>query len=150
MSKYYQSTDSISIQAAPEKAYEALTNWTIRSQWRKGVILAWEGDAKAFVGQKVRTKMRGVLPYSFEYRITGLEAPYRVFMDYTGNPLKGRCALEIVPEDKGCQVSFYWMKVEPKGLLAKIYFALGLGSVSHRSRSQETLRMLKEYLESKG
>jgi hypothetical protein len=42
------------------------------------------------------------------------------------------------------------MKVEPIGLLARIYFALGWGMVSHRSRARETLGMLKEYLENKG
>jgi hypothetical protein len=71
-------------------------------------------------------------------------------MEYIDPPLKGRCALEILPEEGGCQVSFYWMKVEPAGLLARIYFALGWGMVSHRSRARETLGMLKEYLENKG
>lgn len=143
----FRSVESISIQAPVEKAYEALTDWKLRSSWRRGTILEWEGESKARVGQTIRTRVQGVPSYSFAYRITGLEAPSRIYMEYIGPPLQGRCSLEILPEEGGCQVSFYWMKVEPVGLLARLYFALGLGMASHRSQARETLRMLKETLE---
>ena len=143
----FQSVEFISIQAPVEKAYEALTDWKLRSAWRQGMTLKWEGESKTRVGQTIRTRVQGFPSYSFTYRVTGLEPPSRIYMEYIGPPLKGRCSLEILPEEGGCQVSFYWMKVEPVGLLSRLYFALGLGMVSHRSRARETLRMLKETLE---
>ena len=68
-------------------------------------------------------------------------------MGYLDGPLTGRAALQILPEGGGCRVEFHWMKVEPVGVAAKLYFALGLGTRTHRRRTMETLRMLKEYLE---
>jgi hypothetical protein len=146
----FQDVESISTQAPVEKAYEALTDWKLRSQWRKGAVLEWEGGSKAHVGQVLRTRVQGFPSYSFTYRITGLEAPSRIYMEYMGKPLQGRAGFEIVPVENGCQVSFYWMKVEPKGFFSRLYFAMGLGMSSHRARSRETLRMLKEYLEKAG
>jgi len=148
MPSFYQSTDSITMKAPPEKIFEALTDWSLRSKWRKGIEMAWEGEAKAFVGQKVTFKVKsGPFSYFFAYSVTGMEPPFKIFMEYTGRPLRGRCAMEIVPEEKGCRVSFHWMKVEPGGFLARVYFLLGLGVQAHRERTEETLRMLKEYLE---
>ncbi len=145
---YYQSTHSLSVAAPAEKIYEALTNWPLRAQWRRGIEIHWEGDAKAFRGQTVSFKVkRPFFSYSFSFRISGLEPPRRLYMEYTGRPLKGRAAVEIVPEEKTCRVDFHWMKVEPEGWMAKLYFALGLGMRTHRLRTRETLRMLKEYLE---
>ena len=72
----------------------------------------------------------------------------------------GRAAIEINPstrsafsgqgpEETGCEVAFHWMKVEPVGWPAQVYFASGLGMRSHRLRTLETLRMLREFLEKK-
>jgi uncharacterized protein YndB with AHSA1/START domain len=144
---YYQATHSVFIQAPPEKVYEALTDWIQRARWRKGIGIQWEGDSKAFLNQRVIFKVRGFPPTVFSFRVTGLEPPRRLFMEYLGKPLKGRAAIEIAPKQSGCQVAFHWMKVEPEGLAARIYFAFGLGMKSHRIRATETLRMLKEYLE---
>jgi len=145
---HFQSSQSISVKAPADKVYEALTDWAKRSVWREGIRMSWEGDSRAFVGQRVTFKVKGgPFAYFFSYRITGLEPPYRVFMDYTGKPLKGRAALEIVPLEEGCRVSFHWMKVEPGSFLARAYFALGLGAQTHNERTEETLRMLKSHLE---
>jgi uncharacterized protein YndB with AHSA1/START domain len=135
--------------AAPAgKIYEALTDWTLRSKWRRGIEITWEGDPLAFVNQRVTFQVKGrLLPYSFSFRISGLEPPRRVYMEYLGKTLRGRAAVEIVPEETGCRVDFHWMKVEPAGLLSKVYFALGLGMRTHRRRTIETLRLLKEHLE---
>lgn len=150
MPSCFQSTHSILLKATPEKVYEALTDWAVRSQWRKGIEMSWEGDSKAFVSQQVTFKVKsGPFKYFFSYRITGLEPPHRVYMEYTGIPLKGRAAMEITTEEGGSRVAFHWMKVEPGDWRAKLYFALGLGMRSHRVRTLETLRMLKEYLEGK-
>lgn len=148
MSAFYQSTHSISIKAPPEKVYAALTDWALRAQWRPGIDMEWEGETAAVPGQKVTFKVhKGLCHYSFSFRVTGLEPPRRFYMEYTGVPLKGRSAFEIAPEKDGCRVEFHWMKVEPGGVLARIYFALGFGMRSHRVETQKTLRMLKEYLE---
>ena len=156
---YYQSTHSISVAAPSEKIYEAMTHWPLRAQWRRGIDISWEGDGKAFVGQKVTFKVkRPLFSYSFSFRITGLEASRRLYMEYFGKPLAGRAAVEINPsipsgpsgqalQQGGCEVAFHWMKVEPAGLAAKLYFALGLGMRVHHKRTLETLRMLKEHLE---
>jgi uncharacterized protein YndB with AHSA1/START domain len=145
MPPYYQATCSLSIQAPPEKIYEALTDWNLRSQWRKGLGVTWEGNSKAFIGQKVTFRVGSGTPFSF--RVTGLEPPNRLFMEYLDKPLRGRHALEILPDKTGCQVSFHWMKVEPAGWLARTYFTLGLGTRSHAKRAMETLRLLKNHLE---
>jgi hypothetical protein len=145
---YYQSTHSISITAPAEKIYGALTDWPLRAQWRKGVEIVWQKEGKAFVGQEVSFKVkRPLFSYPFSFRVTGLEAPRRMYMEYLGKPLTGRAAIEITPEEKGCRVDFHWMKVEPAGWAAKLYFALGLGMRTHRRGTMETLRMLKNHLE---
>jgi hypothetical protein len=145
----YQSVHKLFIAALADEAYEALTNWEIRGQWRKGMEVQWEGTSKAFIGQSILFKIKGFPVYTFSYKITGLEPNYRVYMEYTGRFLKGRCAIEIKKREKGCEVAFHWMKVEPMGVLSKIYFVSGLGFRAHERRTKETLRMLKEYLESK-
>ena len=142
-----QSVESLFIAAEPGRDYEALTNWEKRGQWRTGIQLKWEGDSRAFIGQEVQFKIKGVPSYTFSYRITGLEPGRRVYMEYTGYPLKGRSAVEITPRTGGCEVAFHWMKVEAVGFFPRFYFALGLGLQAHRRRTRETLRMLKEYLE---
>jgi len=148
VSSFHQSTRSILVKAPAEKAYAALTDWAERSKWRPGIEMSWEGDAKAFVGQKISFKVKeGPFAYFFSYRVTGLEPPFRAYLEYTGHPLKGRAALEIVPTDEGSQVSFHWMKVEPASFLAKVYFFLGMGLRAHQERTDETLRMLKNHLE---
>jgi uncharacterized protein YndB with AHSA1/START domain len=144
---FYQSEESIVIQAAPEKIYNALTDWTLRRQWRPGLSLSWDGADQAQVGQNVRFQAAGFPPTHFEYRVSGLEPFHRIYMEYTGRPLKGRAAIEIVPEEGGCRVGFYWMRVEASSLAAKIYFALGFGLKAHQTRTRETLRLLKDYLE---
>lgn len=145
MPSYYQSVHSVSINAPQEKIYEALTDWALRQKWRPGMTITWEGDSKAFVGQRVTFRPNGGVPFSF--RITGLEPFRRFFMEYEGKPFRGRAAMEITPQEGGCQVAFHWMKVEPVGWIAKIYFALGFGMRTHQRRSLATLQMLKEYLE---
>jgi uncharacterized protein YndB with AHSA1/START domain len=145
---FFQSTQSIIVKAPAEKVYVALTDWAERSKWRPGIQMTWEGEPKAFVGQKVTFKVKeGPFVYFFSYRVTGLEPSSRIFMEYTGKPLKGRCALEITPEEEGSRVAFHWMKVEPGTWLARVYFALGLGPQTHRERTEETFRMLKNHLE---
>src|SRR6185295_11987829 len=150
MPRYYQSTHSLFIQALPEKIFGALTDWAARAQWRPGLSVEWEGGAQAFVHQKVVFRVKSLFPYSFSYRVTGLEPPHRIYMEYTGKPLAGRSAVEITPEEGGSRVAFHWMKVEPRGPLARFYFALGLGTRSHANRTRKTLRMLKDYLEKNG
>jgi len=148
VSSFYRSTRTILVKASAEKAYAALTDWSGRAEWRPGIEMNWEGNTKAFVGQKVSFKVKkGPFTYFFSYRITGMEAPHRMYMEYTGKPLKGRAALEVVPTEEGSQVSFHWMKVEPTSFLAKVYFLLGMGVKAHQERTDQTLRMLKNYLE---
>ena len=149
MPAYYQSTHSILILAPPEKVYKALTDWIERSQWRKGITLEWDGGSKAHQNQKVTFRVKGIIPYSFSFRVSGLEPPHRFYMEYT-RTLRGRSAVEITPEGSGCHVAFHWMKVEPAGFWPRFYFALGLGMKTHRARTMETLQMLKEYLEKSG
>lgn len=148
---YYQSRDEIEILSAPERAYQALTDWEERSRWRPGLKMKWQGETQAFVGQEISFEITGSFPLArFSYRVTGLEPPRRIYMEYTGSALSGRAGMEVTPLEKGCRVSFYWMKVEPKGLGAWIYFALGWGLASHKRRTAQTLEMLKGYLENSG
>jgi hypothetical protein len=110
--------------------------------------IKWQGSAQARVGQEVSFRLEGNLPpVSFSYRITGLEPPRRIYMEYEGCSLQGRAAMEVTPLEKGCRVSFYWMKVEPKGFFAGVYFFLGWGLESHQRRTRQTLEMLKNHLE---
>lgn len=144
----YQNTHAILVQAPAARIFEALTDWSLRSQWRRGIDITWEDEHEAFVGQRVSFRVKGgLLPYSFSFRITGLEPPRRFFMEYTGTPLRGRAAVEIRAAGAENLVSFHWMKVEPQGLASRLFFALGLGERQHARRTKETLRMLKEYLE---
>ena len=116
MAPYYQSTQSLFIPTSPEKVYEALTNWAVRSQWRRGIAIDWEEEGKAFLNQKVTFRVkRPLFSYSFSFRVSGLEPPRRLYMEYTGKPLTGRAAVEINPEGNGSHVVFHWMKVEPVG-----------------------------------
>jgi uncharacterized protein YndB with AHSA1/START domain len=148
VASYYQSSQSLLIQASPDKVYEALTHWAVRSQWREGIEIGWEGEDRASLNQKVTFKVkRPLFSYSFSLRVTGLEPPRRFYMEYTGKPLKGRAAVEINPEGQCSQVVFHWMKVEPVGLVSRLFFGLGLGMRAHRARMMETLEMLKDYLE---
>jgi hypothetical protein len=144
---FYQSEESILIRSTPEKIYNALTDWNLRRQWRPGLSLSWDGSDQAYVGQIARFQAAGFPRASFEYRISGLDPSQRVYMEYTGKPLTGRAAIEIVPEGGSSRVSFYWMKVEASSLAAKLYFALGFGLRTHQARTRETLRLLKKYLE---
>ncbi len=145
---YYQSTHSISVAVPAEKIYEALTHWVQRAAWRHGIGIQWEGENRAFVGQKVKFKFKNFLfTYSFSFRVSGMEPPRRLYLEYIEKPLQGRGAIEINPEAGGCRVEFHWMRVEPAGFLSKLYFALGLGMRAHRKRTLETLRMLKNHLE---
>jgi hypothetical protein len=112
--------------------------------------MKWKGEAKAFVDQEIHYEVEGTFPPAkFSYRIAGLEPSRRIFMDYTGN-FRGRAAIEITPLEKGCRVSFYWMKVEPMGFGEIIYFGLGWGLASHKRRTLQTLEMLKNHLEKPG
>jgi uncharacterized protein YndB with AHSA1/START domain len=148
VASYYQSTQSLLIQASPDQVYEALTHWTARSQWRSGIEIQWEGEERASLNQRVTFRVkRPLFSYSFSFRVTGLEPPRRFYWEYSGKPLKGRAAVEINPEDRGSQVVFHWMKVEPAGWAARLFFALGLGMRAHQARTMETLQMLKGYLE---
>ena len=144
---FYQASDSVVIQAPPQRVYEALTHWHERMIWRKGLALEWEGEEKAVIGQKISARVQGFPAHVFEFQIIQLEPPYRIFMEYTGKPLKGRAGLEIIPDGSNSHLSFYWMKVEPVGFWCGLYFRLGLGLRAHRRETQESLRMLKEYLE---
>ncbi len=147
--KNYQSQDEIEILSSPEKAYQALTDWEERSRWRPGLKMKWQGGAQAFLGQDILFEIEGAFPPAhFSYCITGLEPPRRIYMEYIGSALSGRAAMEVTPLEKGCRVSFYWMKVEPKGFWAWIYFSLGLGIATHRRRTTQTLELLKKHLES--
>ncbi len=142
--------EEIEILCSPEQAYHALTDWEERSRWRRGMKIEWQGSAEASVGQEVSFRTEGAFPpVFFSYRIMGLEPPGRIYMEYMNCSLQGRAAMEVTPMEKGCRVSFYWMKVEPKGWITRIYFVLGLGMKSHRHRTMETFRMLKEHLEKK-
>jgi hypothetical protein len=143
----YQSVHKLFIAAPADEAYEALTNWEIRGQWREGMEIQWEGASKAFIGQSVLFKIKGFPIYTFSYKITGLEPNHRVYMEYTERLLKGRSAIEIKEKEKGCEVAFHWMKVEPVGILSRLYFVLGLGFRAHEWRTLETLGLLKKYLE---
>jgi len=148
LSPFYQATQSIFIQALPEKVYEALTNWALRAQWRAGIQVEWQGGPQAFAGQEVTFRIKdGLLRIQIRFKVTGLEAPHRIFMEYVGKPLEGRHAIELKPENGGCLVAFYWMKVRPVGIPAKLYFALGFGMRDHARRTKETLEMLKAFLE---
>ncbi len=148
MPSYYQSVQSLFLQAPPGKVYGALTDWSLRAQWRKGIQVKWEGPPQAFVGQEVAFRVPGpLLRYTVRFRVTGLEPPHRFYLEYFGKPLEGRHGVEVAAREGGCLVSFYWMKVKPVGLAAKLYFGLGLGSRAHRRRVTETLRMLKEFAE---
>ena len=147
MPSFYQSVQSQFIQAPPERIYDALADWALRSQWRKGIQVEWKGNSQAFVGQEVTFKIKGLIfCYRIRFKVTGLEPPYRLYMEYFGKSLEGRHAIELTPEKEGCRVAFHWMKVNPVGVLAKLYFALGFGMRDHRIRVQETLGMLKEYV----
>jgi hypothetical protein len=144
---FYQSTESIVIKAKPERVYEALTTWKERMAWRTGLMLQWEGSDQAVVGQKITAGLDKFPTSSFHFQITQLEPPYRIFMEYFGQPFQGRAAFEIIPEGANCYVSFYWMKVEVVGFWNQLYFRLGLGLKTHKQRSQKTLQLLKEHLE---
>jgi uncharacterized protein YndB with AHSA1/START domain len=148
MPSFYQSSQSILIQAPPEKVYGALTDWALRAQWREGIQIRWEGSPRAFPGQQVEFGIQGPLWRTrIRFKVTGLEAPARLYLEYVGKPLEGRHAVEVTPEEDGSKVSFYWMKVRPVGWAARLYFALGFGMRAHRSRVTETLELLREYLE---
>lgn len=148
MARRYASEVSLEVQASAERVFQALTDWSIRSQWRKGITIQWEGAPQAFAGQKVVFHVKGgLLPYRFAFRVTGVEAPRRLFFVYEDGPLKGRAALEVVPQENGSKVIFHWMKVEPIGVIARFLFAIGWGTATHRVRTLETLRMLKKHLE---
>ncbi len=148
MASYYQSTQSLFISASPEKVYGALTDWPVRCQWRQGIEIDWEEEGKAFLNQKVTFRVKKPLfTYSFSFRVSGLEPPRRLYIEYTGKPLKGRAAVEINSEGQGSQVIYHWMKVEPVGWAAKTFFNLGLGMRAHRAGVVDTLGMLKAYLE---
>ena len=144
---HYQSADSIEICATPGKIYEALTRWKDRMVWRKGLSLKWEGQDQAAVGQEIVARIEGILPHFFQFKVTGLEPPYRLFFEYTGKPLRGRASIEIIPDQGFCQVSFYWLRVKPEGFWAQLYFRLGWGLANHRRQTGQTLQMLKAYLE---
>lgn len=146
---FYQSTETIVIRAKAEKVYQALTHWKERMAWREGLLLQWEGPDQAVVGQKVTARLKKFPSAPFEFQITQLEPPYRIFMEYIGKPFMGRTAFEIVPDGADCHVSFYWMKVEVVGFWSQLYFRLGFGLKTHQQRSQKTLQLLKDYLENK-
>jgi len=146
---FYQSTETIVVQAKAERVYEALTHWKERMAWREGLWLQWEGSDKAVVGQKVTARLKKFPSSPFEFQISQLEPPYRIFMEYVGKPFRGRAAFEIVPDGADCHVSFYWMKVEVVGFWSRLYFQLGFGLKTHQQRSQKTLQLLKDYLEKK-
>ncbi|HTA77800.1 MAG TPA: SRPBCC family protein [bacterium] len=145
--KFYQSTESIVIRAKPERVYEALTNWKERMAWRRGLMMEWDGPDQAEVGQKITAGLNKFPSTPFQFQITQLEWPYRIFIEYIGTPFQGRAAFEIIPEGANCYVSFYWMKVEVVGFWNRLYFRLGFGLKTHKLRSQKTLQLLKEHLE---
>ena len=148
MVRFYSDEQSIVIQASPDKAFQALTDWSLRSQWRKAIDIKWEGAAQAYVGQKVTFHVKNTLfPYSFSFKVAGLEPNHLLFMEYLDRPLRGRAAVEVRGEGEGSRVTFHWMKVEPVGWTARIFFALGFGKRLHEVQTLETFKMLKTYLE---
>jgi uncharacterized protein YndB with AHSA1/START domain len=147
MARHYASEISLDVQAPAEKVFGALTDWSIRSQWRSGIELQWEGASQAFAGQKVVFRFNGGLfPYRFAFRVTGVDALRCLYFEYEDGPLKGRAALEVVPQEKGSKVIFHWMKVEPVGFLPRLLFAPGWGEKTHRANTLKTFELLKGYL----
>ena len=146
---HYSSEISIELQAPNDKVFQALTDWSIRSQWRKGITIQWDGPPQAHVGQKVSFQVRdGLLPYSFSFWVTGVEVTRILYFEYEGGSLKGRAAVEVVPQEGGTKVVFHWMKVEPVGFLPKLLFSWGWGERAHRANTLKTFELLKGYLES--
>ncbi|HVZ80683.1 MAG TPA: SRPBCC domain-containing protein [bacterium] len=146
---HYSSELSIVVRAKPDRVFQALTDWSLRAQWRKGIVPQWDGEPQAHVGQKVTFRVQGgPFPYEFSFRVTGVEAPHILYFEYEGGPLKGRAALEVRSQEDGTKATLHWMKVEPVGLLPRLLFSLGWGMKAHRARTLETLQLLKGYLES--
>jgi uncharacterized protein YndB with AHSA1/START domain len=147
--RQYSSELSAVFQASPEKVFQALTDWSIRSQWRRGITIQWDGEPKAHAGQKVTFRVQdGLFPYSFSFRVSGVEAPRILYFEYEDGPLKGRAALEVVPQEDGTKATFHWMKVAPVGLIPRFFFALGWGMRTHRDNTLKTFGLLQGYLES--
>lgn len=147
MAHIYPSELSTLVQAPAARVFTALTDWSIRAQWRKGIAIQWEGEAQAHVGQKVTFRVQeGLVPYRFSFRVTGVEAPRVLYFEYEGGPLKGRAAMELVPDGQGTKVLFHWMKVGPVGVFPRVLFALGWGERTHRANTLKTFGLLKGYL----
>lgn len=145
--RHYSSELSAVLQATPEKVFQALTDWSLRSQWRPGIAIQWDGEPKAHVGQRVTFRVQGGLfPYSFSFRVTGVEAPRLLYFEYEDGPLKGRAALEVAPQEGGTKAIFHWMKVEPVGFLSRVLYVVGWGMKTHQAQVGRTFEMLKEYL----
>ncbi len=117
--------------------------------WRTGLMMEWDGPDQAEVGQKITAGLNQFPSTPFQFQITQLEWPYRIFIEYIDTPFRGRAAFEIIPEGANCYVSFYWMKVEVVGFWNQLYFRLGFGLKTHKLRSRKTLQLLKDYLENK-
>lgn len=145
MGRFYQSADSMTFPATPEKIFSLLTDWEVRNRWCPGIKVTWDGGSQAYVGQRV--KFEKAFGITWTFRVTGLEPGRRMFFEYQEGLFRGRAALETAPEGNGTQATFYWMRVEPHGWVARLYFALGLGLKAHRRNVLKTFRKLAEYLE---
>jgi hypothetical protein len=145
MGRIYQSSETISLKAAPQKVFSHLTNWEQRQRACPKVKLNWDGKPEAYLHQKVRFRKSALAHWTIQ--VTGLELGRRMFFEYVEGPLRGRAAVETIPEGDGCKATFYWMKVEPYGWVSRLYFGLGLGYREHAKGMFETLDTFKEYLE---
>lgn len=146
--KPIQSVESIHLSAKPEIVFPVLRCWDMRSRWRPGVKLSWDGNSQAWVGQKVKFQKSPWARWTLE--VTGVDESGILYFRYIQGPLRGRGAFQVEPEEGGSKVSFIWMKVEPFGWLSKACFALGRGLSSHQKDSRKTLEMLGNYIDQKG
>lgn len=98
--------------ASVDEVYDVLSHAELLPLWWKGVYLEAErltGSGEPKVGDRIRARVRGFLPYKIELVVEAVElTPGRRIVTKTFGDLDGRWSATLSPRDSGAHVDLVW------------------------------------------
>jgi hypothetical protein len=99
-------------EASVDEVWDVLAHGELWPLWWKGVWLEAEkltpGDKPA-VGDRGRAKVRGFLPYEFNFTVEALQLePGRLIVVKTTGDFDGKCSAALSPSNEGTHVDLDW------------------------------------------
>ncbi|MBI4436879.1 MAG: SRPBCC family protein [Candidatus Omnitrophica bacterium] len=143
----YTTQDELFIEAPPGEIYKLLIDFNQRHLWWKSNRAKLLNGGEAKEGSRVAISGRQwIFPIHFLMRIQKLEGEQLIRLEAEEGLIRGICEWQIEPREKGALVRLRWNGVRPKGIAAKLLFAL-VGDRKHSQHANRGLAGLKAYLD---